>query len=309
MKNIFKQVIESTKKSFRLQILGKDFTPLRDTYSRLIEPDENKDFAFKKNTSKNMENLTVSQALRNMIKTNEILDAVVDTHQTFSVREHNFIHDEKDGDAGEQAQEIVGSYVEQSFGGVNNLRGALKQMAYYRVVEGAIALRIVYNEETLQPKIQVESPFSLVYLHVDREGNEISKRNDNLAEKRYVIIGKKIRSNEIEIYYDERRSDIENQNFVYVPANLRGDQVFGNSQLATLLKPAYDRQKLSQQLSDYLEKRIYPKVFYWINLIEVFKQVAAGKLQIKDIFEYAKEGAEALKNKIPPNTPLSLIHI
>jgi len=298
MKKLLKQILASSVKGFNLQILGRDFTPLKDTYSRLIEPNENKDFAFKKNTSKSMENLTVSEALRRMIKTNETLDAVVDIHQTFTVRDYSFTHDEKDGAAGEQAQEVIETFVENSFGGIKSLRGALKQMAYYRVVEGAIALRVVFNEETLEPKIEVLSPFSLVYLYVDRDGNEISKRNNNLTETKYAIIGKKIRSNEIEVYYDERRSDEENQTFVYLPANLRGDTVFGNSQLATLLQPAYDRQKLTQQLSDYLEKRIYPKVFYWINLMEMFKQVAIGNLNIKDVSNYVKDGAKALADKI-----------
>ena len=181
------------------------------------------------------------------------------------------------------------------FTGGKSIRSALKQMAYYRLVEGAIALRVVYDEDALEPKIEVLSPFSLVYVYLDEDGNEITGvKNKYYTGRKYLIVGKKIRNNQIEVYYDERRSDLENQNFIYIPANLRGDKAFGNSQLATLLSPAYNRQKLSRQLGDFLEKRIYPKVFFWMDLTRLFRE----GVTLKQILEYAKDGAKALKDKI-----------
>ena len=63
-----KRFATRTANFFNFQILGKDGKPLRDTYSPLIEPDENKDFAFKQTNEGSIKNMTVSAALRTLIK-------------------------------------------------------------------------------------------------------------------------------------------------------------------------------------------------------------------------------------------------
>jgi len=258
-------------------------TPKDGYGNRLIEPDENHDFAFRRLNQETVSNMSVSEALRCLIKINATLDAIVDIHQTFTVRTAKVTCKADDGEAGEEAKKRIEEYIEHSFSGYRSFRGFLKQMAYYRVVEGGIAIRIIYDPETLYPKMELESPFNLVYYKVKENGKE------------YLVIGKKTKKhNEIEVYYDERQPETKNMDFVYVPCNLRGNQVFGSSQLGTALRPTYNRQKLSEQLADYLEKRIYPKVFYSIDLRNLFTQGVA----LKDISAFAKEGSAALKKEI-----------
>lgn len=259
-------------------------TPKDGYGSRLIEPDENHDFAFRRVNQQTVNNMSVSEALRCLIKINATLDAIVDIHQTFTVRSWKVTCKAEDGDAGEEAKKRIEDYIGHSFSGYRSFRGFLKQMAYYRVVEGGIAIRITYDPETLYPKMELCSPFDLVYYKVKENGKE------------YLVIGKKTKksSNEIEVYYDERQPETKNMDFVYVPCNLRGNQVFGSSQLGTALRPTYNRQKLSEQLADYLEKRIYPKVFYSIDLRNLFTQGVA----LKDISAFAKEGSDALKKEL-----------
>ena len=267
------------------QILGRDGQPLRDTYGALIEPDGNKDFAFRRIDNNKINNMKVSDALRTLIKTNTTLDAVVDIHQTFAVRNYVLItrDNETDNEVNERARVQIQDWIDTAFGGVKSFRGMLKQMAYYRLVEGGIALLITYDPDSLRPKINVLSPFSLVYTYKE-EGDQ-----------KYLVIGKKIKHNEIEVYYDESRPDAENMNFVYVPSNLRGDQVFGSSQMATILRPAYNRQRLSEQLGDYLEKRIYPKIFYWMDLTRLFGN---RDISTDQISKFATDGSTSLKAKI-----------
>ena len=258
-------------------------TPKDGYGNRLIEPDEKHDFAFRRLNQQIVNQMSVSEALRCLIKINATLDAIVDIHQTFTVRTWKLTSKAEEGDAGEAAKKQIETYLENAFSGYRSFRGFLKQMAYYRVVEGGIAIRVIYDPETLYPKLELCSPFDLVYQKIEENG------------KKYLVIGKKTKNhNEIEVYYDERQSDTKNMDFVYVPCNLRGSQVFGSSQLATVLRPSYNRQKLSEQLADYLEKRIYPKVFYSIDLRNLFTQGAS----LKDINAFAKEGSAALKKEL-----------
>ena len=279
IKNLFRKTHYLVKQG--LYVRGD--TPSDGYGNRMIEPDENRDFAFRRLTQQTVNNMTVSEALRCLIKTNATLDAIVDIHQSFTVREWKLTAKAEEGAAGEMAKEQMETYIENAFMGYRSFRGFLKQMAYYRIVEGGIAIRVTYDPETMYPKLELCPPFSLVYYHLKENG------------RTYLIIGKKTkRHSEIEVYYDERRSDNENMDFVYVPCNLRGNQVFGSSQLATALRPAYNRQKLSEQLADYLEKRIYPKNFYSIDLRNLF----TSGVTLKDINEFAKEGTKALKKEL-----------
>ena len=273
---------------FSFRILGADGRPKTDTYAPLIEPDANKDFVFKQFNEKNLKNMRVSDGLRTLIKANTTLDAIVDIHQTFSVRDYNLTTDVNlSEEISAEAKARLQTYLDEEFGGYKSFRGFLKQMAYYRLAEGGIAIRITYDEDTLRPKMNLLSPLSLVYTYVNEEGRE------NGEGKKYLIIGKKITHNRIEIYYDERRSVAENMNFVYVPTNIRGDQVFGSSQMATVLRPAHNRQKISEQLADYLQKVIYPYVIPWIDTSKFFR--GNSNITVQQVQGLVKEAADALK--------------
>ena len=274
--------IKRTNYYFKQNLRVHSSTPADGYNSKLIEPDENKNWAFRRLTQQSVNNLTVTEALRCLIKTNATLDAIVDTHQTYTVREIQLTHD-LDEPGGEQAEEQIREWLDTAISGYRTLKTFAKQCAYYRIVEGGIAIRVIYDPTTVEPSLQLISPLSLVYHTIEENG------------KKYLIIGKKIKRNEIEVYYDERRSPEENEDFIYVPCNLRGDQVYGSSQLATALRPAYTRQKLSEQLSDYTEKNIYPKVIYFMNIIAA---IVSGNMTLQDAKNAAKEAKNILKQNL-----------
>ena len=290
MMNKIKSFFKRNKQGLFFTILGRDGKPLSNSYSQIIEVDENRDLALTTTNESKLKNTTVSNALRMLVKSNVTLSAVLDIHQTFSIRDYSLVSEGEGTDTTSKDQ--IQQYIDREFSGIRSFRGFLKQLSYYRLVEGGIALRITYDPETLEPHINAIAPTDLAYTYVEEE-NE----NDDTEvkeKKKYLLVGKKIKgkNNKIEVYYDERESDAFNMNFIYVPATIYGDKVFGNSLLTTAIKPVYNRQKLIDELSLYTNKKIFPNVIYSGDLRDVYAQ---GNISLADMKKYAQQGAESIK--------------
>ena len=283
IKNLFKRDIHVTKKIFKQEFRTHRDTPA-EGYNQVIEPDVNSNFAFKPVNKKKLQNATVSQALRDLVKSNSTLASVVEIHQTYTVRKSKLYSNEKNVKNGDAAKKKLQEYLDLKFKGYKSWRSFLKNLAYYRLVEGAIALRIKYDDDMI-PEIEVLAPFDLAYIKV---------KPKNEDEDEFIVIGKKISHSKIEIYYDSRKTPEENMNFVYVPCNVTGNELFGSSMIAPALKPAHNRQKLSEQIGDFLEKRIYPKVFYYIDLTNLFSR---DDVDLEAIDNFAKDAAVEIKKK------------
>ena len=256
-----------TGRDSRIEPLTRDFG------NAIIRPQEVRQNASFKVTYNNLLGLSVSEAVRLLIRMAPEMRAATRIYSNFLIQDYEL--DPED----DSAKEIIESFI-MKMGGKARFLAVLRQIAYGMYVEGGSSCELANNKQRMADKIVWVSPWSLA----------AQKEEDDEGE--YWIYGQQSLYGRLDpILYDERNP---NPYFKYIPIDQQGNEPFGMGQLSPIVSSVTALNEVITMIAQYIQGRVMPKHIYTLDPQPLIA-MGYSKEQIEKI---AKQAEGLLKGKL-----------
>ena len=261
------QTFGETGRDSRIEPLTRDFG------NAIIRPVEVRQNASFKVTYKNLIGLSISEAVRLLVRLSPEMKSAVRIYSNFLIQDYEL--DSED----DTARMIIEEFI-MKMGGKAKFLAVLRQMAYGMYVEGGSCCELANNKMRMAEKIVWVSPWTLA----------AQKEEDDEGE--YWIYGQQSLYGRLEpILYDERNP---NPYFKYIPVDQQGNQPFGQGQLSPIVSSVTALNEIISMIAQYVQGRVFPKHIYSVDT-KTLADLGYTKEQIEKV---AKQATALLAGKL-----------
>ena len=261
------QTLGETGRDSRIEPLTRDFG------NAIIRPIEVRQNASFKLTYKNLLGLSISEAVRLLVRLSPEMKSAVRIYSNFLIQDYEL--DSED----DTARMIIEEFI-MRMGGKAKFLAVLRQMAYGMYVEGGSACELANNKQRMAEKIVWVSPWTLA----------AQKEEDDEGE--YWVYGQQSLYGRLEpILYDERNP---NPYFKYIPVDQQGNEPFGQGQLSPIVSSVTALNEIITMIVQYIQGRVFPKHIYSVDT-KTLADLGYTKEQIEKV---AKQATALLTGKL-----------
>ena len=261
------QTLGETGRDSRIEPLTRDFG------NAIIRPVEVRQNASFKVTYKNLIGLSISEAVRLLVRLSPEMKSAVRIYSNFLIQDYEL--DSED----DTARMIIEEFI-MKMGGKAKFLAVLRQMAYGMYVEGGSCCELANNSQRMAEKIVWVSPWTLA----------AQKEEDDEGE--YWVYGQQSLYGRLEpILYDERNP---NPYFKYIPVDQQGNEPFGQGQLSPIVSSVTALNEIITMIAQYIQGRVFPKHIYSVDT-KTLADLGYTKEQIEKV---AKQATALLTGKL-----------
>lgn len=249
-----------TGRDSRIEPLTRDFG------NAVIRPQEVRQNAGFKVTYKNLLGLSLSEAVRLLIRLTPEMRAAVRIYSNFLIQDMELDTDD------DVAKGIIEEFI-KGMGGKAKFLSMLRQMAYGIYVEGGSCCELSNDKNRMAKKIDWVSPWSL------------AAQKEEGDEGEYWIYGQQSLYGRLDpILYDESNP---NPYFKYIPSDQQGHEPFGQGQLSSIVSSVTALNELISMMTQFVQGRVFPKQIFQVD-VDTLAKAGYTAAQIEKIAEKAQ---------------------
>lgn len=247
----------------------------RDFGRAIIRPQEVRQNAGFKLTYKNLVGLSLSEAVRLLIRLAPEMRSATRIYSNFLVQDYIL-----DADT-ERGKLVIEDFI-QGMGGRGKFLSVLRQMAYGMYVEGGSCAELSNDAMGMAKKIDWVSPWSLAAQKMEGDEGE------------YWVYGQQSLYGRLDpILYNESDS-VPNPYFKYIPVDQQGNEPFGTGNLSPIVSSVTALNEIITLMAQFIQGRVFPKQVFQIDV----KTLSDAGYTADQITKIAKQAQALLTGKL-----------